>query len=367
MPDLRERFRALDSLEVPDVMTRVDEMGPSLPTPEPIPIGRRVGTIAFAAAITAVAILLATRVLPREAPRPAEPVPPTGVDENAFVDIGTGEATPLPDSLTDFAGGAKGYEVSPDGTMVLFDAAVGVTEPHQIYVANLDGTRVRKITDEPAGAVDGSWSPDGSEIVYAAGWNEPPPDLTLSIVEVSSGRSRSVVRGLSSLQDQFRAYPVPRFSPDGMTILFTDDRGLNTVPVTGGKSTAFPVSAAAWGTYSPDGAKIAFLDTAGFSYAGHGPTLQEIWIADADGDRAHVLVPYQREVDPNWSPDGTRIVYTHVRYALDHEIIVFDVATRGQTTIAAGDAATWLDDETLIVEGYRGSEEASETLPPDPR
>lgn len=35
MTDLRERFQALDTLDVPDVMTRARRIGPKAPDPEP--------------------------------------------------------------------------------------------------------------------------------------------------------------------------------------------------------------------------------------------------------------------------------------------------------------------------------------------
>jgi len=80
MPDLRERLRVLDSLDVPDIMARAREMGPSVPAPESAPLGRRVAAIAIAAAIAVAAILLAVQVLPRAERVPAdEPTPPPAI------------------------------------------------------------------------------------------------------------------------------------------------------------------------------------------------------------------------------------------------------------------------------------------------
>jgi Tol biopolymer transport system component len=47
--------------------------------------------------------------------------------------------------------------------------------------------------------------------------------------------------------------------------------------------------------------------------------------------------------NPQWSPDGTRIVYS------DGVVHVVDVLTGGSTTIAEGYGYDWLDGDTLIV------------------
>jgi DNA-directed RNA polymerase specialized sigma24 family protein len=51
MSDLRERFRALDTLDVPDVMSRARLMGPKPPEPDPTPPFRRAGALVFAAIV----------------------------------------------------------------------------------------------------------------------------------------------------------------------------------------------------------------------------------------------------------------------------------------------------------------------------
>jgi hypothetical protein len=82
MSDLRERFRALDTLDVPDVMSRARLIGPKPPEPDPTPPFRRAGALVFAAIVAALAVFLITRALD-ESPRPADPPTPTPSD-NAF-------------------------------------------------------------------------------------------------------------------------------------------------------------------------------------------------------------------------------------------------------------------------------------------
>ena len=70
MPDLRDRLRALDDLEVPDVMQQA-RLGPKAPMePGPRPV-RRIAIAAFALIVAAASVLYVTRAFDRsEAPLP---------------------------------------------------------------------------------------------------------------------------------------------------------------------------------------------------------------------------------------------------------------------------------------------------------
>jgi hypothetical protein len=77
MSDLRERFRALDALEVPDVLSRARLIGPKPPEPDRTPPLRRAGALAFAAVIAILAAFLITRALDQQT-RPAhQPIQPS--------------------------------------------------------------------------------------------------------------------------------------------------------------------------------------------------------------------------------------------------------------------------------------------------
>src|SRR5688572_1690984 len=76
MSDLRERFRALDALDVPDVLARARMIGPKPPEPDPTPPFRRAGALVFAAVVAILAVFLITRALDEET-RPADPPTPT--------------------------------------------------------------------------------------------------------------------------------------------------------------------------------------------------------------------------------------------------------------------------------------------------
>ena len=114
---------------------------------------------------------------------------------------------------------------------------------------------------------------------------------------------------------------LPNFSPDGSTVLYTDETDdslgnfvtsqLNTVasnglspPVAlgGGGVSAYD------GVYSPDGTKIAFSPDAG------------TWLSLMNADGSSVVELSKTNsalgyspVHPSWSPDGTKVSYTYVK------------------------------------------------------
>ena len=76
MPDLRQRLRDLDALDVPDVMERAQRLGPKPPVETGPSPARRIAIVAFALLLAAVSLLYVTRAFDRsQAPLPASPAP----------------------------------------------------------------------------------------------------------------------------------------------------------------------------------------------------------------------------------------------------------------------------------------------------
>jgi hypothetical protein len=259
------------------------------------------------------------------------------------VDVRSGELTPLPGPITRLEGSR--YEVSPDGTQLLFLAKEHASSTTQIFLANLDGTRVRKLTDGFTGVSAGSWSPDGTKVVYAvrSATHGGRVRAYLLIEDVATGARTRLASGTAF------GFRWPRFSPDGEAILFTDSladphQALLTIPVAGGESSILLRDA--WGAvYSPDGQTVAFERSATIQMGLRGGSgSQEIRLADADGSDVRFFLE-AGSWHPRWSPDGTRIAFVD-----DHGVHVVDVTTREITRVARGLVADWLNDHTLIVE-----------------
>ncbi|MEP7345172.1 MAG: amidohydrolase family protein [Gemmatimonadaceae bacterium] len=95
-------------------------------------------------------------------------------------------------------------------------------------------------------------------------------------------------------------------APNGRTIVFELLGDLYTLPIGGGTATRI-TSGQGYDTqprYSPDGTKLVFLSDRNGS--------ENIWTANADGTRPHILSKSERVnfVSPTWTPDGQYVIVT---------------------------------------------------------
>lgn len=328
---------------------------------------RKLGAIALVAAIMGVSLGVGLRSLNRNDLMPMDRTPSPSSTEDSrpwqigdtpyVVNMRTGKATALPESVTRDQGG--NYRLSPDGSKLLFQrpgfgGAYGGHEDiptGQLFVANIDGTKVRQLTDDPEGAKVGSWSPDGTQIVYVGRWSDGADHyeaVETFVLDLTTGETTRVTADVTHRPHEWF------FSADGQSILFygRSRAGGNivlwSVPLGGGSPTT---TLGREGTLSPDGTMI-LLSLPGDIVRMGGMPGQALWLANTDGsDRRKVW----QDNDLNfgnalWSPDGSRIAVS------DGGVFLIDVATGDPTTIGSGPAevpghvVAWLDDETLIVE-----------------
>jgi dipeptidyl aminopeptidase/acylaminoacyl peptidase len=73
--------------------------------------------------------------------------------------------TPLPEPIVGAEDEPSQYAVSPEGSRLAY-VAPDDDGTSQIFVADLDGSRVRQMTDDPIGADWPTWSPNGATIAY---------------------------------------------------------------------------------------------------------------------------------------------------------------------------------------------------------
>jgi len=232
---------------------------------------------------------------------------------------------------------------SPDMSKIAFQSMRSGS--HQIWVMNADGTTPQQLTFSHGGQP--SWSPDGSRIAY---WRyldnlgissimTMKPDGTDQQVVINMGDHptwspdgtriafttafgpgskgniwRVNADGTGLTQLTFGSYWDwgPAWSPLGDKIAFSSDRDgtyeIWTVNVDGSGLTKLtelnnplPWYEVSW---CPDGSKLAF------EYDNNSPT--RIWTINADGTNPQPFVvgPTPRNIDPCWSPDGTKILFT---------------------------------------------------------
>jgi Tol biopolymer transport system component len=129
---------------------------------------------------------------------------------------------------------------------------------------------------------------------------------------------------------------LPRFMPDARSVVFSSDRSgtrqLWEVALEGGKARRIRETAAEeWqADPSPDGKSVAFLSDF------QGP--MSLFILDRATGKTSLVVRHGDSVqlgNPNWSPDGGRIVFSSNKGFTGHHVYVVDVA-RGEEQRASG-------------------------------
>ena len=168
-----------------------------------------------------------------------------------------------------------------------------------------NGTDKQQVTHMSGAAIFPDYSPDGSEIVFAA---QPAGATARNIYVVPS--DGGTPQQLTTVGNNV----YPAFSPDGSKIVFTSNRtGTSQVYVmnadgSGQTQLTFdPQPKDQVPDWSPDGSKIAYLaDTHGISDV-VTPSWGDIWVMNADGSGQHPITNGASWYGTAWSPDGTRI------------------------------------------------------------
>lgn len=195
--------------------------------------------------------------------------------------------------------------------LVGLGAGAGYLAGGDSSASDLPELTITPLTNTSGLNLSGSWSPDGSQLVYDYTLNGT---MDIAVMSMGGGESRLLTGGPND-------EAMPRWSPDGTKIAFISDDGSGTniywVPPTGGTRrkiaetyyqyldnfTAIAVIGSQ--PWSPDGQQIVFSRVV--------PTGVALWIVDVlSGEETQLTKPDPgvRDLRAAWSNDGEWIAFT---------------------------------------------------------
>ena len=198
-----------------------------------------------------------------------------------------------------------------------------------LWVADIDGSGVRRLTSHKGTETNPVFSPDGSHIAFSGQYDG---NMDVYLVPTEGGVPKR-------LTWHPQADAVRAFTPDGSGVLFASWRSivtwsrwqLFTVPVQGGFPESLKLPNADKASYSPDGRRMAYTPLGEhFNQWKHyrGGTVSRIWIYTfSDHSVEQIPQPKQRcnDTDPMWISD--KIFFRSDRNG-EFNLFVFDINSK---------------------------------------
>ncbi len=225
---------------------------------------------------------------------------------------------------------------SPDGKRIVFTSdrdghVIGGIPTSEIYVMDADGKNLQRLTNNLSDDRSPSWSPDGKRIVFTSDRDGhviggiPTPEIY-----VMHNDGKNLQRLTNNPDGDWN----PSWSPDGKRIIFSarrdghfigetgiteeiyvmDTDGKNLQRLTNNRQNDLSPS------WSPDGKRIVFTSDREGNFENF-----EIYVMDADGKNLQRLTSNPRhDKSPSWSPNGEWIAFVSYRDNNQGDIYVMD-------------------------------------------
>ncbi len=182
-----------------------------------------------------------------------------------------------------------------------------------IFEAAPDGTALKRLTDSPGYDAEGSYSPDGKQIVFCSA-RTGKDNLELFIMNADGTGARQLTKAPNCYNGG------PFFSPDGKRVIFRSDRKakdqlqlyvINT-DGTGEKALTDDTAWVQWGPYwHPDNRHIIYA--AADHATGGRPNYDLYWMDVETGAKERITHAPGADVLPVFSPDAKQLMWTSNR------------------------------------------------------
>ena len=247
-------------------------------------------------------------------------LPLTGVgggNELFWVDRVTGEETPL-------AAPRRGYvhpRISPDGTLVAVDSR---DQQADIWVWDLTGETLTRLTVDAARDRSPTWTPDGQRVIFSSE-RAGTPALFWRAAD-ATGTAEPLGESESSQVPQAVA-------PDGRVVVVQEERAGNanliTVSLTGD-----PVSEDLLVTEFNEGNAVLSPDGQWVAYQSDASGTFEVYVRPfPDVDAALHQISTNGGTHPLWAPDGSELFYLDVRRLLAVPVQTEPTFSRGTAMV----------------------------------
>lgn len=189
--------------------------------------------------------------------------------------------------------------LSPDGRKLAF--VLSNTSPSRLYVANINSDLQvfgpLQLIDEANRIRNPSWSPDSNELVYQKELDDPIRSNGIIVADLNSATKQTIARGIAAND--------PNWSSTNKIVFNAGTAGLVTINPDGTNATQV-VGNAGRPDWSPDGSKLIYTAPRNAI-----PLTMGIYTSNADGSGETLVTgtPGGTDAQPTWSPDGSKIAF----------------------------------------------------------